>query len=511
MNSNFIKFKRRANGIRAAKSVLAGAAAGLISGGIFLLLSRLAVIDPIPIWALPIGIALFLAVGAALYLLLRVSDKALARKLDEKFSLNERVQTMVEHSNEDTEMILLQREDTESVLSKINVRDFKAQRLWIYIVALVLGVCMLVTAFIVPNKRGMSNDEDLPFALSDMQRAGLNELISYVEKSEMEEEYKLAIVDELRILLSDLEKVDKMSGMRAELAETMAYILDITYNSSSSAEILNALWNTGDLNIRYLAKTLDTSSWKSPDWGDYAEKLTDYIEVMLDDGSESGENTVPTDDATKRIHLIWVLQETARKTDSALRSSGIPSSDALYAVIERLVSANEPNFKGYSLLAESMQSLDYDRCTEKLQTSIDYVSEDIYSAISLNRVNALVGEYTMTKLSTLFIVPLPEFERPDFVKRGEDVLGGSGGSASDDKNENGPSDGGIGEGATFGSKDLVLDPLTGNYVEYGTLIDKYYAIMFEKLDNGSYTDVQKQMIKNYFALLYSGIEKEEGN
>ena len=29
--------------------------------------------------------------------------------------------------------------------------------------------------------------------------------------------------------------------------------------------------------------------------------------------------------------------------------------------------------------------------------------------------------------------------------------------------------------------DLVLDPLTGEYVEYGTLIDKYYAIVFEKL------------------------------
>ncbi len=511
MNSNFLKFKRRACGIRIAKSVLAGTAAGLISGGVFLLLSRLAVIGSVPILSLPIGIGAFLAVGAAVYLALRASDKALARRLDADFSLNERVQTMVEHSEADTEMLRLQREDTESALSKIDVRSFKAKRIWIYIVALVLGVCMLVTSLIVPNKRGVSGEEDLPFALSDMQRAGLNELISYVEKSEMEEKYRAGIAAELRALLSDLEKVDRMSAMRAELAETMAYILDITYSSSTSTEILNALWNTSDLYIRYLAKTLDTSTWKSSDWGDYAEKLTEYIEVMLDDGSEDAENVVLTDDETKKTHLIRVLQETARKMDSALIASGIPADDELYAVLARLSAANEPDFKGYLALAENMQSLEYDKCTEKLQTSIDYISEDIYAAISHNRTNELVGEYAMTKLSTLFLVPLPEFERPDFVKNGEDVYGGNDSNSSDKEDENAPSGGGIGEGATFGSKDLVLDPLTGNYVEYGTLIDKYYAVMFEKLENGTYTDAQKQIIKNYFALLYGGIEKEEGN
>ena len=71
--------------------------------------------------------------------------------------------------------------------------------------------------------------------------------------------------------------------------------------------------------------------------------------------------------------------------------------------------------------------------------------------------------------------------------------------------------GGVGEGVQYGSNDLVLDPITGKYVEYGTLLDKYYAVVFEKLQNGSYSDEQKKMIENYFALLYGGIKKEEGN
>ena len=205
------------------------------------------------------------------------------------------------------------------------------------------------------------------------------------------------------------------------------------------------------------------------------------------------------------------MQESARKTESALKSSKLPETDEIYVVLMRLCSANEQGLKGYSVLADNMESLTYEKAAESLKTNIDAISEDIYDAISLNRNNAFVGEYTMTKLSTLFMVPLPEFERPDFVKNGEDVGGGSGEGSTDNKDEqDGSSEGGVGEGATYGSKDLVLDPLTGNYVEYGTLIDKYYAVMTAKLESGSYTEKQKEMIKNYFALLYSGIEKEEG-
>lgn len=511
MNSNFTRFKRRASGIRIAKAVLAGTAAGSVLGGIFLLLSKLSIIGAVPIASLPIGIGAFLVVGAAIYLALRATDKTLARRLDEEFSLNERVQTMIEHSAEDTDMLRLQREDTETVLSGIDVRSFKAKRIWIYIVAAILGVCILTTSLVMPNMRGLTDKDDPPFTLTDMQRAGLNELISYVEGSVMEEEYKTAIADELRILISDLERVERMSGMRAELAETMAYILDITYESSTATEVLNELWDTGDTYIRYLAVALDTSSWKTPDWGDYAEKLTEYIAVLLDDGSGDEENAAPLSEEAKRQRLVWILQESARKMDSALVASGVPEADELRAVLKRLVSADEHSFKGYSALADSITTLSYEAATESLQTNIDLISEDIYDAISLNRNNAFVGEYTMTKLSTLFMVPLPEFERPNFVKNNESISDESGSGTGKDKEEGeGPSDGGIGEGATFGSKDLVLDPLTGNYVEYGTLIDKYYAVMTAKLESGSYTEKQKEMIKNYFALLYSGIKKEEG-
>lgn len=509
MNSNFLKFKRKASGIRVLKSLLAAAAAGLVLGGAFLILSKLAILSPAPIFALPVAIAAFLLCGGAVYFALRGNDLSLAKRLDEEFALHERVQTMIEHLGSDTEMLEIQREDTEDTLAGIDLRKFKAKRLWIYIIAVLLGAAVLATSIVLPNRRNPDGGYDAPFSLSNMQRAGLGELIAYVEASEMDEQYRIRIADELRSLISELELAERMSDMQACLAESMAYILQITSDSSSSAELLDGLWKSGDVYLKYLARTLETSSWSAPDWGDYAEKLTEYIGVLTGDVAV-GDEEAPATEEEKKQNLAWVLDSSGRKITLALGSSGIPATDPLYATLNKLATASEPSLKGYAALAQSVGALSYDEAKAAVHGTVDGMSNEIYEVISHLRVNAVVGEYTMTKLSTLFLVPLPEFERPDFVRNNESIDGtGSGGGHNND-NENGSSDGGIGEGATFGSKDLVLDPITGNYVEYGTLIDKYYAVMFEKLENGSYTDEQKKMIENYFALLYGGMEKEEG-
>ena len=44
----------------------------------------------------------------------------------------------------------------------------------------------------------------------------------------------------------------------------------------SSAELLDALWNSGDFYLKHLAKALDASFWQEPDWADFAEKMTEY-------------------------------------------------------------------------------------------------------------------------------------------------------------------------------------------------------------------------------------------
>ena len=245
MNSNFLKFKRRARAIQVLKASLAGAASGLLFGGGFLLLSRLALIEPEPIIALPVGIAALVVAFVATFIALWRSDLSLAKRIDQDFSLNERVQTMVESADDDTAMLRIQREDTERVLSKIKPKRFKAKRLWIYIVILSLGACLAAAAFLVPNMRQALDESDAPFALTDMQRVGMLELIAHVEASGMEARYKDPIVNELESLLEELEDVEWRSEMQSCLTESMAYILDITYDSSSTSEILDSLWKNG--------------------------------------------------------------------------------------------------------------------------------------------------------------------------------------------------------------------------------------------------------------------------
>ena len=135
------------------------------------------------------------------------------------------------------------------------------------------------------------------------------------------------------------------------------------------------------------------------------------------------------------------------------------------------------------------------------------MTEELYAVISAQKVNTNVGEHALKRLEMLFGMPAPAFERPVFAAD-------SGGNADDDnKDEDGPYQGGVGEGVVFGSDDLVLDPFTGKYVEYGTLYAKYNAIMNEKLgDEGyGYTEAQKKAIEKYFALLYGGFKNQEDN
>ncbi len=495
MSGVFTKFKRRLNAIRVARSVMVGMSAGLVSGGVWLILSKLAVIGFEPISSLYIGLGVALIVGGVVFLLGGKSDKKFAVELDEAFDLKARVQTMIAYADDESEMALIQRQDAERALSRIPVKNYKFQGLWIYIIALVLSAAALVTGFVVKDMRGYVPPEEIPpFELSPLQEAGINELIKYVESSGMEEEFRTPIADELRSLLETLRTIDTQPEMLAAVNGSMQVIQGITFESSTSTEVLNALWDSDDVYLRYLAKALDTSAMSAPDWGEFAENLTDYAGVLMGDNAKEGE--------TRGKELLkYALDTMSRKLPGTLESTGL-EDDEIVTAIDRLFNINPG---GFATLLNSIDYLDEEGARRMLNSCLNLNGQTLFDALAFNKINANVGEYAMIRLSSLFIVPPLEFERPEFVKNGWSV--GTDESNDDDNDDNVNSDGGIGDGAIYGSNDMVLDPLTGEYVEYGKLIDKYYGIMYERLEGDSYTDEQKEAIKKYFALLYSGIEK----
>ena len=63
MSGNFLKFKRRLCLIRAVRGCFVGLTAGLVSAGVWLILTRLALIEFESIYSLYIGIGVAFAVG----------------------------------------------------------------------------------------------------------------------------------------------------------------------------------------------------------------------------------------------------------------------------------------------------------------------------------------------------------------------------------------------------------------------------------------------------------------
>ena len=504
MSGIFLKFKRRRNAIRIVRASMVGASVGLVAAGVWLILSKLTVIDFEPITSAYVGVGAMLLCGLLVFLFSGISDIAFAEELDSLFGLKARVQTMVAYSEEESVMLSMQREDAEKALSAVPLKAYKFKRVWIYIIALVLSMAVLGSGFLVTNLRGyVPPEEVIPFKLSEMQEEGLLKLISDVETSEdIEEEFKLPMAAELKALLEELRVVETQPDMLAVMEVHMSAIRDITYESSTATEILNGLWDSNNVYLRHLAKALDTSSVASLVWADFAEGLRKYAVILM--GDDKNPEELDSDDMIGKALLDFAIDTMSLKLKGALDSTGLTEADEIYAAIIQFF---ESDPGGLNLLQQELDGMDDAAARKALLESFELTGKALYDAISLNKKNADKGEYVMMRLSALFGVPLPEFERPEFVKKGLSV-GGDEGRKDEDKDDAPPGGGGIGEGAVYGSDDMVLDPRTGEYVKYGTLIDEYFAIMLERLEGDSYTEEQKEAIKKYFSLLYSGFEEE---
>ena len=514
MNKSFQKFKKRLLGLRILKATLAGVSSGALASGVPLILDKLEIIDISHTVLIPVGASVALCVFLTVFFALWTSNKKLARKLDTKFKLHEKVQTALAFKNERGEMYSLQRADAGNTLAHIKKSKLKAKRLWIYIVALILSASVLASGILIKEKEPYIPPEEIvPFEISEMQIAGIEELIKYVDSSDMEEPYKSEVSDALTVLLEDLRAAKTEPEMQSALAVALTEITEATYDSSSMTEILNELWSTGDVHVMMLAKALNTSHWKEPDWGDFAEKYDNFrvalTSVDTDEGQEARAVSENESDGDSANTLRWALENFSRKTDAALAASKISENDPLYASVNKLINGSD-ELEGLASIPTNYDSAGSEELTLAADATLSSMTDELYATISTQKINTNVGEYTLTRLSMLFSVPIPEFERPDFVKNGEDINKGN--EDLDDKDdEDTQNSGGVGEGVKFGSDDLVLDPLTGKYVEYGTLFSKYNTLMIEKLgdEKYGYTEEQKKAIEKYFALLYGGFKEEE--
>ena len=504
MGENFIYFKQKAFKIVLAKSIISFCSMGALVSGVLLLLLKLKVIGLDVLPAVLIGLGAAILSGGLVFLLMMPRDAAFAKRLDETLGLDERVRTAVAYASEAGEMYERQRADAEHALSMHSTHELKPGHLWVYIACAVVSLATLVASIVVPDLRYVEPPaETTPFEISPMQVAAMEDLITYVDDSLMEDPYKSDVAEALTVLLDELKAATTAEEMHSSLATALTAIAEATYDSSSETELTEALWNSGNALLKTFAEVLDTSDWDDREtewWGLYAESYQTFTASAGALSSRAEDGTMYSDE-DKVLKLKWLLEETGLKLPPALDASRVDPTDALYAAIYDLF-LGEGSIASISAVANLVDGLGYDAAVNAVKAKTDSVTASLFEVLSQTKINSNVGEYVLKKLASLFGSVIPNFERP----RLNDST-----TESDDRENGGASGGGVGEGVEFGSNDLVLDPLTGEYVTYGTLYAKYNTLMLDKLSNGkyNYTDAQRRAIEKYFALLYSGLKDED--
>ncbi len=503
MSEKFKQLKNRICRIRRFKSLSAGVGIGLgVCGGLRLLSAY--EIFPLDNWIpILVGILCGAAVWLLFFLLLRASDMRLAKRLDDQFSLDERLQTMLEYREGEGAMLELQREDANRALDAISPRHIKYTHAWLYLLTLAIGTAALTLSLVLgaPEAAPPTPKPDEPYSVEELQLAALEELITSVKASEMASPYRENVVAALEALLEEIPNASTVEQKDALVADAIDAIYLETDRSSAAVELMDALWRNEDAAVKALAQHLNYYAWRAGgEWDKFEETRQKLLSSLLH--QDHGENDMADAAMLADIKDRYVLIVTDITT--AMAGVGLPTDAPLFLQLTRLASARENNSDGTRLWGLATMASDlasYADVERELEGTLSLLSPEIFRALELHATNTATGEGAMTKLADLFGVPLPQFKRPNLYSAG----GSSGGDSMGDG-----SGGSIGGGdVVYGSNDVVFDPVTGQYVEYGKIIAEYNRLMLGKLQDGKLSEEDKLAIQKYFDILYGGFQDKK--
>ena len=500
MSENFKRLRKNAHLKAVLKAILTSLAAACTVSGVMLFLTTHKIIDIALFYSTVAGGGALIVSFIAAYLILRRSDASIARALDAQYGLNERVQTMLQYKDDQGAIHELQREDTDTALGGVRAAGFDIKRLWIYIVAAVVGVLILTASIILIPKDDPADNQvpDESFSITADQILAVELLIKEVAESDMESPYRENIALALSEMLTELKAAEVMSERNAALDKTNSYILEQIDDSSSAVEIINALSRSSSSAVRKLAEAINYYEWKTnEEWDSYSNKLAE-MRSMLSHADEKLEspNTQKMADDTRDL-----LSTVASEILSALSRSAVSSSDKLYVALLSFAQLNDESlaYCGLGAIPALYPSAQYSELGVRIDESFAGSRIELFGALEVLEKNTEVGENALNRIASIFGYKLPKFDKPRMNNDEEET---------DSSTGDGSGNGAIGEGTVYGSDELVLDPFTGEYVEYGTLIDRYYRIMFNKLQGDYYTDDEKAALEKYFEILYGGFDEK---
>ncbi len=464
--------------------IAAGAVSlGLAVGAAVVLISKLTSTAAAVLPGVISGAAVALAAFAVALVPLYPTEKRIARYLDGRLGLSERVGTMVSLAGCEGELCELQRADTEAALAARERTLISPRLLWLLVLP-VLAAALLITAIAVPAR-----EEDVPadvgggeaeesWALTDWHVTALRALIEEVEASAMAQSGKDTVVAELEDLIVRLGYVDTVRTMKATVIESMVKIAAVADGLNSFPELARALVSSPVAYVKAYGEAL----------GSLADPIIESKYHELRAGF------------TYEAMAGGALSELSSGIVAALATSGIDGADELYGLISAFAASLGELSEAVGTMAEADALA---AITAAFDTSAGALSGNLAAQ------GANLDTATKTNNTLMLIFGIARDELPDELKHSDSAGAGTVGGDYEEKDDEVITDGGKGTGEViYGSNDAVLDVESDEHVIYGDLLAIYDALKSAELDERELSDAMREFISKYFDDLYYSDENK---
>lgn len=501
LSDRFYQIKKKHEISAIIKSAVCGISLGLFVTGILLLALKLSAIALAAYWYVLIGLCVASGCGVALFRLrFRPTDKQVAKRTDEDYALNERVQTALEYSEENGTIIELQRADAEERIKSLPVRRFSIARVWQFVVIAFVALAISAAGIAVPARAAddrFVDPDTTPREVTELERAGVRELISNVGASSLSDGLKSSTEEVLEQLLADLDNVNTEGTLRRAvdtaidgsgkiLASTFSYVdIGAALTGADQIYLGQAVTNGGNVYRYYMltvydeVRTFDTIKYDASNAkvGKGVTYLRNNLTVSISAG------------------LFEVLGNTSEGIEEALASVSLSENDGLYILIKSFS-------EGLSEIKSGIGSSEDTVVQSKITDLTSDFIVDVTNEVSTQAYNGAMKVFISNRLKTIFgysPLELPIVD-PDKSEGGPDSSDSDKkDKPDDDKNQSGGS-GGTGE-TEYGSDDMIWVPGRG-YVKYGDIIEEYYRLINQYLHSDELTEEQKSMIRAYYDILF---------
>ena len=464
MGKGFRKFKRKLWIGAILRALLFGLSGGCITAAVLLLIDKQSMQEPsIPRYIL-FG-SIVAAVGAIVMLLILLpTSKRVARKLDKSLALGEKAQTMLAFRHDTSEMAVMQREDTDRILSSTPRRKVKGTCTFVFAFIPVLATLITVGSVLAPAKEPPPPPPVIEsnFSFTPWQEQALKDLIEKVRSSGMEEQPKEGVVKQLESLLIKLKTIKKENAMKETVISTIEEIHAIVSEH-----------NTYDL----MAAALFASPSKAAQ--DLGAAVNSLKALLIGEWMSTVAESTESDPAS--------AADLAQYIQTVLTKCEVDASNEVYVALKDF--------------ATSLETLNPDMSKEDCELLFATAEENLNNALFIQLTNEEVEDDTIYTLLSIFGIKASEVPE-DVFNDPEDPRGEEDYEPDDDLDQ--IHSGGLGSGEmVFGSNDTIYDPNSEQYVTYGSVIMDYYARITDLIvDVGLPPDLE-EMVSDYYAILFA--------